>query len=176
MSSTIIDMQSDKNRAFVHMTQCIAALKIQRDTGLKHSKGSVRNECKKRYGLEATTIADAVKEMEYLRYCLEHGIRVADKPRKDGLCLFVPDTNEALYEALTKLHPNDQYPDDAEPRVSEHEAIVNGEPATVYHWWFLNPPNDEAVTEGDRSPEAERGYYVIWNRHIIGRAGEGHRV
>src|ERR1700742_1243854 len=53
--------------------------------------------------------------------------------------------NEDLYAALTKLHPVGEH------EITDHMAIVNDEPATVYRWHFTNPPHDPIRSEQRRS-------------------------
>ena len=46
--------------------QHLRALRLQRDTGLKHSKGSVLRSAQAKYDIKSRTIAGAVTEMEAL--------------------------------------------------------------------------------------------------------------
>ena len=51
---------------FFNMLQVEKALKIQRDTGLTYSRGSVLKYAKQRYGIQGVRIASAAEQMEAL--------------------------------------------------------------------------------------------------------------
>jgi hypothetical protein len=59
----------------MHVLQCIACLRIETRTGLKHSHGSVLALVRERYGVRSRTKAGALDEMmalrEYVRMALE---------------------------------------------------------------------------------------------------------
>jgi hypothetical protein len=52
--------------SFYFMAARLGALRIQRDTGLTHSRGSVLKVCKRDYGIKANRIAAACDEMAAL--------------------------------------------------------------------------------------------------------------
>lgn len=52
--------------SFYFMAARLGALKIQRDTGLTHSRGSVLKACKRDYGIKSSRIAAACDEMAAL--------------------------------------------------------------------------------------------------------------
>ena len=54
-----------KARTF-HMGRCIAALRIEVKTGLKHSRGSVLQMGRIAYGIKARSKVDALKALEAL--------------------------------------------------------------------------------------------------------------
>ena len=49
---------------FYFLAARASALKLQRDTGLTHSRGSVMKFCKEKYGITGNTIAGAAAQME----------------------------------------------------------------------------------------------------------------
>jgi hypothetical protein len=49
-----------------HLAQCIAALRIETITGMRHSKGSVLRLVQSVYGVQSTTKAGALTELEKL--------------------------------------------------------------------------------------------------------------
>lgn len=51
---------------FFQMLQCQMALRVQRDTGLTHSQGSVLKLVKRRYGIKGMRIASACEQMDAL--------------------------------------------------------------------------------------------------------------
>jgi hypothetical protein len=49
-----------------HMMQCIGALSIEVNTGMKHSRGSILKLVQQRYGVKAKTKKGALAEMKVL--------------------------------------------------------------------------------------------------------------
>lgn len=50
----------------VHMAQCIGALRIEVNTGMKHSRGSILKMVKREYGVKSNTKAGALEELQQL--------------------------------------------------------------------------------------------------------------
>lgn len=61
---TVLDMTNPRNRRFFHMRQCIGALRIEVNTGMSHSRGSVLRMVQREYDIRATTKKGALKELE----------------------------------------------------------------------------------------------------------------
>lgn len=51
------------------------ALRVQRDTGLRHSRGSVAAVCRRDYGIKSRSIAGVIAELEQL---FETGVSFSD--------------------------------------------------------------------------------------------------
>ena len=63
---TTIDMTKPENRDRFHMAQCISALRIEVNTGMKHSRGSILKLVQRVYGVKAKTKKGALEEMKKL--------------------------------------------------------------------------------------------------------------
>lgn len=50
----------------IHLAQCIGALRIEVNTGMRHSRGSVLKLVQQRYGVKAKTKAKALEELKEL--------------------------------------------------------------------------------------------------------------
>lgn len=50
----------------VHMAQCIGALSVEVNTGMKHSKGSILKLVQTQYGVKARTKKKALEELKKL--------------------------------------------------------------------------------------------------------------
>lgn len=170
----MIDMTDPKKAALFHMLQCEGALKIQRDTGLRHSQGSVLKEVQKRYGVTSKRVAAAVDEMEYIRFCVEYGILVVNKPTDKGMILSAPPHDD-LIAALKAIHPNSEC--EIEPREGLVEYDGELKNVTLTDLKFSNPPHDNVVAPDMQSDNVQVAIYVIWDGMILAREGEGgHRV
>lgn len=61
-----------------HLAQCIAALRIEVNTGLKHSRGSILQMVRIAYGVTARTKAGALEQLEAL-YLEETGFEFGSR-------------------------------------------------------------------------------------------------
>ena len=50
----------------INLMQCISALKIEVNTGMRHSRGSILKLSQRRFGVTATTKAGALTQLEDL--------------------------------------------------------------------------------------------------------------
>lgn len=75
----------------MHVLQCIACLRIETRTGLKHSQGSVLALVREQYGVRSRTKAGALEEMIALRDHLRRGLDTVDPASGvAGVSLLVP--------------------------------------------------------------------------------------
>lgn len=63
---TMIDMQDQGAREHFQLCQVIGALRIETRTGLSHSRGSVMNLARERYGIQKRTKQGVLTELEKL--------------------------------------------------------------------------------------------------------------
>jgi hypothetical protein len=61
------------------LLQHIYGLRIQRDTGLKHSRGSLLRSAQQKYGIKARRVAPAIEELEKLLAEWDEQAEVAGK-------------------------------------------------------------------------------------------------
>lgn len=66
MSDRMLVFDTPQGVSFYFMAARLGALKLQRDTGLTHSRGSVLKVCKRDYGIKSNRIAAACDEMAAL--------------------------------------------------------------------------------------------------------------
>jgi hypothetical protein len=52
----------------IHIAQCIAGLRIEVSTGMRHSRGSILAMVQRLYGVKSRTKKGALKELEQLYY------------------------------------------------------------------------------------------------------------
>lgn len=71
------DIATHANR--FHMAQCIGALRIEINTGMRHSRGSILKLVQRTYQVKSKTKTGALKEMEDL-YEEMWGVRYGHKP------------------------------------------------------------------------------------------------
>ena len=75
----------------MHVLQCIACLRIETRTGLKHSGGSVLALVREQYGVRSRTKAGALEEMLALRDLMRQALESVDLENGiAGVSLLVP--------------------------------------------------------------------------------------
>lgn len=67
MDDVQAEIDAYRRRVF-HMGQCIAALRIEVRTGLKHSRGSILQMVRVAYGIKARSKRAALEALEHLYY------------------------------------------------------------------------------------------------------------